>query len=274
LNALGAPDPAQALHALVAAPPHWVDAATFLRSHNVPAPLRAGLAAEADVAAVSSLLLSHKALADIRTAIVGALAAQHRSAPDLPGLQADRIRLTLAERPPVDGFRDILMAMVREGAVAQDGPWLRLPGHRISLSPQGKKLWLAVEPLIAADRFRPPRTRDLAQTLKVQETALRTLLKQMQRMGRTVEIAPDHFFLREVVAEMAGIAVASVDDGGELTAAAFRDRLDNGRKVAIQILEYFDRAGLTVRTGDARRVRPDRIDMFGSPERFGSTIRR
>ena len=48
-----------------------------------------------------------------------------------------------------------------------------------------------------------------------------------------------------------------------VTAATFRDRLDNGRKVAIQILEYFDRVGLTVRTGDTRRVREDRLALFG-----------
>jgi selenocysteine-specific elongation factor len=51
-----------------------------------------------------------------------------------------------------------------------------------------------------------------------------------------------------------------------LTAAVFRDRLDNGRKVAIQILEFFDRAGLTARAGDVRRVRMDRLGMFGRME--------
>jgi selenocysteine-specific elongation factor len=80
------------------------------------------------------------------------------------------------------------------------------------------------------------------------------------------EIAPDHFFLRETVAEMAAVAAGCVDAEGWLTAAAFRDRLDNGRKVAIQILEFFDKAGLTVRSGDARRIRMDRLAAFGAPD--------
>jgi selenocysteine-specific elongation factor len=50
-----------------------------------------------------------------------------------------------------------------------------------------------------------------------------------------------------------------------VTAAAFRDRLANGRKVAIQVLEFFDRTGVTVRIGDERRVRVDRIGSFGQP---------
>ena len=42
----------------------------------------------------------------------------------------------------------------------------------------------------------------------------------------------------------------------------FRDRLDNGRKVAIQILEFFDRHGFTIRRQDLRRINPARIEFF------------
>jgi selenocysteine-specific elongation factor len=49
------------------------------------------------------------------------------------------------------------------------------------------------------------------------------------------------------------------------TAAAFRDRMDNGRKVAIQILDFFDRAGVTLRRGDLRRVNSSRLDLYGEP---------
>ena len=40
-----------------------------------------------------------------------------------------------------------------------------------------------------------------------------------------------------------------------ITAASFRDQIDSGRKVAIQILEFFDRQGITVRRGDLQRIR-------------------
>ncbi len=44
--------------------------------------------------------------------------------------------------------------------------------------------------------------------------------------------------------------------------AQLRGRLNNGRKVAIQMLEYFDRRGLTLRRGDLRRINPARQDLF------------
>ena len=86
-------------------------------------------------------------------------------------------------------------------------------------------------------------------------------------MGRTDEVAHDHFFLRSTVAEMVEIAVdlAATAEGNQFTAALLRDRLDNGRKVAIQILEFFDRHGVTLRRGDVRRINKHRLDLFRRP---------
>ena len=69
------------------------------------------------------------------------------------------------------------------------------------------------------------------------------------------------------VAEMVEIAadLATKALNGQFAAAQFRDRLDNGRKVAIQILEFFDRHGVTLRRGDLRRMNKHRLDLFRSP---------
>src|SRR5207302_597133 len=84
------------------------------------------------------------------------------------------------------------------------------------------------------------------------------------RMGKVNEVAHDHFFLRETVGEMVGIIIdlGTLSASGLFTAAQFRDRVDNGRKVAIQILEFFDRHGVTLRRGDLRRVNKHRLDLF------------
>jgi selenocysteine-specific elongation factor len=84
-------------------------------------------------------------------------------------------------------------------------------------------------------------------------------------MGFVDELAHDHFFLRQTVHEMVTIvaAVAADEEGGAFAAARFRDRVANGRKVAIQILEFFDRHGVTLRRGDLRRVNRNRLDLFG-----------
>jgi selenocysteine-specific elongation factor len=266
LAALEASGAEAALRRLLAVAPGWTDQGLFMRARNVREADQAQLIATMPAVSAGGLILSPAAFDGVRAAVLAVLAGHHQTSPELPGVQAERLRLAVTERPPVAGFRGVLEALLQERAIAQDGPWFRLPGHRISLSPQDERLWSAARPLIAAERFRPPRVRDIATALKVPEGATRTTLKRLMRMGQVVEVAPDHFFLRETVAEMAAIAADAVDAEGWLTAAAFRDRLDNGRKVAILILEFFDKAGITVRSGDMRRVRMDRLGLFGRVE--------
>src|SRR5262249_34742634 len=94
------------------------------------------------------------------------------------------------------------------------------------------------------------------------------------RRGEEEELATYHFFLSAVVKDMASIAIDVADKSptGKFTAADFRDRLDNGRKVAIQILEFFDRHGFTIRRQDLRRINSARIDLF-APHAAHESIR-
>jgi selenocysteine-specific elongation factor len=111
--------------------------------------------------------------------------------------------------------------------------------------------------------------RDVAGLVKQPEQDVRQLLKLAAKLGLVDEVAHDHFFLRATVHEMARIAadVAAQAADGRFTAAQFRDRLDNGRKVAIQILEFFDRQGVTLNRNTLRRIQARYLDLFGSAPR-------
>ncbi len=269
LAAHAIPDAETALAALVDQPPHHVDIAAFARD-------RALAATEIEVAAArlglvelrlptGMLALSSSAFDDLRRSLPATLEAFHAEQPHLPGIGLERLRLQLTPRLPAPAFRAVLQGLAARGGVALDGAWVRLPTHKARLTAQDEKLWKAVQPLLAgAQRFRPPRVRDLAGMTGAAEAEVRRLLKLIGRLGKVDEVAHDHFFLRATVAEMVEIAEA-VAVGGSFTAAQFRDRLDNGRKVAIQILEFFDRHGVTLRRGDVRRINKHRLDLFASP---------
>ena len=71
-------------------------------------------------------------------------------------------------------------------------------------------------------------------------------------------------FTRDRVVGLAAAArlLAERRQSGKITAAAFRDRIGIGRKLAIQILKFFDRTGTTIRAGDLRRLREDRLESL------------
>src|SRR5438093_7230951 len=65
----------------------------------------------------------------------------------------------------------------------------------------------------------------------------------------------DRCFPREGLGELARMGSELAAEKEEVTAAEFRDRIGTGRKIAIRILEYFDKTGFSRRVGDAHRVR-------------------
>jgi selenocysteine-specific elongation factor len=265
LTALDTADPSRALGRLLAIPPWFIDLEEFARARNLPAALCQAVMTAASAAALGPVVIAAPGLVRLSDAVADTLRAYHKSAPDQPGLTAERLRLELPVRLPQPAMRALLGRLTGQGALVQDGPWLRLPAHRVTLSVEDERLWSRARPLIEAEPHHPPRTRDLARTLDVPEPVMRAALKRLQRAGRLTEIATDLFFLRETVAHMAALAVDLADSPQGLTAGGFRDRLENGRKAAIQVLEFFDRAGLTARAGEIRRIRRDRLEMFGSP---------
>jgi selenocysteine-specific elongation factor len=201
----------------------------------------------------------------LQDAIHNKVVAYHADNPDLPGIGRERLRLALKLQMPAPLFTTVLQYLSRRKDVVLDGAWVRLPEHQARLTAGDEAMWSNVRPLIGGDgRFRPPRVRDIAGMIDCSEAGVRRMLKLLSRLGKVDEVAHDHFFLRGTVSEMVETAadLAAKAPSGQFTAAAFRNRLDNGRKVAIQILEYFDRHGVTLRRGDLRRINRHRVDLF------------
>jgi selenocysteine-specific elongation factor len=264
LTALACPEPGAAFAALLQAPPYAWDLTSFARD-------RALSTAQAELLTQDAVLLDGQlAMAADRwqgfvTSLLDRLAAYHAENPDLQGLGRDKLRLELQPRLPAPAFLAALRRLAQLGEIALDGAFVRLAGHVARLSAADEAAWQAIEKLLGGtERFRPPRVRDIAGSTSMPEREVRRLLKLAGRMGWADEIAPDHFFLRATVREMIGI-LAELAPQGDITAAQFRDRVDNGRKVAIQILEFLDRHGVTLRKGDLRRLNGHRLDLFGTP---------
>jgi selenocysteine-specific elongation factor len=272
LDAYAMHDPGRTLAALFECAPGYVDLTGFARDRALSAEEVAQLAERLGLIRIplqrTVVALSPRRWEQLNRGIRDRLTAFHAENPDLPGLGLERLRMQLEPRLPAPAFAAALRDLARVNQVALDGAWVRLPGHEVRLTDAEEALWLQVRALIAGkERFRPPRVRDIAGMMVLRETDIRRLFKLLSRLGKVDEVAHDHFFLRPTVAEMVEIAadLSAKAPDGQFTAADFRNRLDNGRKVAIQILEFFDRHSVTLRRGDQRRINRHRLDLFRRP---------
>ena len=107
--------------------------------------------------------------------------------------------------------------------------------------------------------------RDVAKTTGIAEDRIRSQFKRVARIGEAFPVAHDHYFTAEAVAELAQQVADLANRDGTVRAATLRDAIGGGRKVAIQILEFFDRIGYTRRVRDhhAPAGRGGRSAWFG-----------
>jgi selenocysteine-specific elongation factor len=268
--ALALSDPLSALAALLAAPPFAWDLAVFARDRALPAAQTERLMEVLGLVVLESgaarIAVSRERWRLFKRSLLQQLAAHHAQNPDVQGMGREKLRLSLQLQLPAPVFVTALHKVAPDGEVVLDGSFVRLATHAARLTPKDEAAWATIAPLLAgAERFRPPRVRDIARMTGRPEQDVRRLLKLAGQMGRADELAHDHFFLRSTVHEMVIIVaeVAANEGGSAFAAAQFRDRMANGRKVAIQILEFFDRHGVTLRRGDLRRINRSRLDLFG-----------
>jgi selenocysteine-specific elongation factor len=269
-EAMTVADPSAAFAALLSAPPFAWDLAAFARDRALSVAHTDRMAEKLGLVILESsgsrIAVSPERWRIFTSSLGEQLAAHHAENPDQQGIGREKLRLSLQPRLLAPVFIVALKRAARNGELVLDGSFVRLAAHTVRLAPEDEAAWRVIAPLLAgAERFRPPRVRDIAQTTGRHERDIRRLLKLAGRMGWADEVAHDHFFLRATVGEMTAIVaeVAARASGGEFAAAEFRDRVANGRKVAIQILDFFDRHGVTLRTGDLRKINKHRLDLFG-----------
>ena len=268
--AMAGSDPLSAFSALLSAPPYAWDLTGFARDRGLETAQMDEIKRKLGLV-VLEIERNKTAIAPDRwqsftSSLAAQVAAYHAENPDLQGIGREQLRLLLQPRLAKQTFAAILQRIAQYGEIVFDGAFIRLATHVARLGVDDQAAWEVIAPLLGgAERFRPPRVRDIAAATGRPERDVRRLLKLTGRMGLVDEIARDHFFLRETAREMTAIAaeVAASAEKGEFTAAQFRDRLANGRKVAIQILEFFDRQGVTLNRDDVRRINRHRLDLFG-----------
>lgn len=248
----------QALPALLASDDIGLDPQRLERQFNR---LRSSWQLPANVQIIATrqgpLLFTDEHWLALQTAVLEGLARFHEQEPDQLGPDRDRLRRFIAlalERPAFISLVDELLA---GGRLVGSGPWLHLPGHQIRLSDADSQLWSQLQPLLEEGTFDPPWVRDLARSVKADEAEVRLLLRKLGRLGQVHQVVRDLFYPEATIRQMAAMLLQLASDDPVVQVAAFRDVLGIGRKRSVQILEYFDRIGLTRRVGDRRQIRAD-----------------
>lgn len=266
LAAMDADEPAAALDALLSVSTEGVELDRFARARNLP-PEEATKLFDDSAMEILGRGPARRGLAAGRRrateeALVAAIEQDHAT-------RQDRLGPTLAElarlpslQPAQPVLEPLAAALVADGRLFRRGAVLHRPGHAVTLAPADRDLWRKVDAALAPEEGTPPALHPLADSLGLAPSELERFLQRMAGFGLVQAIARNRWLTPAQIsryAEAARVAAAQAGPEG-FTAAQFRDAAGIGRNLAIDLVEFLDRSGTTLRRGD-RRV----IAAEGSP---------
>ncbi|WP_343553372.1 selenocysteine-specific translation elongation factor [Pantoea sp.] len=192
--------------------------------------------------------------------LLESLAHFHQQHPEVPGIGYDRLRRVALPHQPAEWVLALIEQLLDQGQLQQRQGWLHLPDFEPRFNPQEEVLWRQVGPLFGDQ---PLWVRDIALEVQQDESEIRTLLLTAARLGHITAIVRDRYYRSDQIQIFADLIRSRATQGGSTSAADFRTQLGTGRKVAVQILEFFDRSGFTRRRGNDHLLRDARL--FNTP---------
>ena len=267
LAALDSGTPAAVLGALLPEAAAGIDLALFERRFNLTAAAAQALYRGAGLQVLGRELrrgFDPARLAAMRAALVAEVRDFHAKSPQATGIELAVLQKNAGLALPEEILQAVLRDAVQARTLELSGGLARVPGFDAAANSADEALWKRVRPLLSKTPSAPPQVREIAATLKLDEKALQAMLQRRIKRGELVRLDPQRVYLRSAIVALALVVeqTARAAPGGQFNAAQYRDQAGIGRSLAIQVLEHFDSAGLTLRVGDARKLRRKVADVY------------
>ena len=192
--------------------------------------------------------------------LLTALAQYHEQHPDQLGLGKARLYRIAALNQPEKLIYHFIDELLAENQLQQTRGWLHTADHKIQFNEQERALWQQVLEQFEQHNGQALWVRDLAGLLGQEESAMRNFLYKAGKLGYLTAVVKDRFFLTENIYATARLIKQLVADKEGISVNELRDALQFGRKMTVQLVEYFDRCGFLRRKGNIHVLRD--ADVF------------
>jgi len=146
----------------------------------------------------------------------------------------------------------LLADLASEKIAVVQGDALDIPGRSKTLGGAEGELARAIEEKFAAAGLQTPAVSEIIKAIPQRPKVIEGVIAYLVKQGTLVRLAEGVYLHRDVLA--AAQEKLAAKKGETIDVGQFKDFFGISRKVAIPLLEWFDRAGTTKRIGDSRKV--------------------
>jgi selenocysteine-specific elongation factor len=224
---------------------------------RVGAGLRSG-AASGVAGEAGTRMLHGASLLALTNAALAALRARTEGDALNPYLTIGELRRELARGKEWPALDSALERLVAADQVVRSEHGYRWAGATGSLDAAQSEV---IERLLAqfggavSGAAETPSVAVVAEAVELGGRETQKLVDALARQGRLVKVGEDLYYPHERLEVLMGRLADAMEQAGQLTLAEARDLLGTSRRYAQALLEHMDSEGLTLRVGEARRLR-------------------
>jgi selenocysteine-specific elongation factor len=193
-----------------------------------------------------ALVIPHQNWAAMKKTILESVAAYHEAYPLRQGMPREELKSRLKLAP--QAFQAVLRKLAAEGDLAESSKFTALPGHRVQFSPYQQVKADRLMEQFAASPYSPPSIKEC------QAAAGEDVFNALLEFGDLISLSEEVVFRKEDYEHMVEQVREHFKDKAQFTLAQVRDLFHTSRRYAQAFLEHLDETGLTMRTGDHRRL--------------------
>jgi len=166
------------------------------------------------------------------------------------GMSAEELRGKLAKGFDRAVLDELVQGLEAEGKLTRRGNLVRWGAAEVGLPPAQAAIAEGIERRLADAGVAPPTVDELRREMSSKD--FDAILRLLAETGRVVKVTSGFVFHPRAIEDARAKVVAHFGHSERLGVPEFKDLIGVTRKHAIPLLEYFDRDGTTLRSGDVR----------------------
>jgi selenocysteine-specific elongation factor len=178
----------------------------------------------------------------------------HRENPEKPGIKMTELKPVVTQSCESPLAMAVLLSRLEAGSLALKDGFIRRADFQPSVSVEALTHWRMVRQRLTDCGDHIPLLSELSEQTGIAVTTLNKMMMNAAKNGDLCRITDTRYALPEQLMRFA-LEVLSCDRNREpLTVIGLKSRFGSGRRLTIEILEYFDRVHFTQRRGDNRVI--------------------
>jgi selenocysteine-specific elongation factor len=257
LQALETDSAAQALASLVVEQGRLVDLTQFAQSWNIdPAGQEALVTETMQLLSVerTDYLISRTRWQAAEQRLQAFLESWHQQQPGQGGIPAPQLQSALAAdiEPPL--LQAVMTAGLAAGSVQLRDGLIGLTALQSTQASAADERWQQYQQLLQQRDKDIPLLSEVMTATGWDKKRAETVARNATRSGHLHQLTENRFAQPGLLTELAAMVTAMSASGEAISVVNFKTHMGTGRKVAIEVLEYFDRVGFTARQDNERVV--------------------